>query len=129
MRTMGKNKFADRRRGHPMQRLLEKYYDTRFWITLFVLGTFVLAISGIGIAIYASITLNQAWKEILLVMLGAFIGAFGRVVDFWFNNVEHDREIIQRADHEDSGVVTDKDGKTIIPTIVPVSQEETIDKS
>ena len=28
---------------------------------------------------------EQEWKEILLLVLGAFLGSYSRVVDFWFN--------------------------------------------
>ena len=45
--------------------------------------------------------MSQEWKEILLLILGAFIGSYQRVIDFWFNNAEQDKEIIDRADHED----------------------------
>jgi hypothetical protein len=33
--------------------------------------------------------------------LGAFIGSYNRVIDFWFNAGERDREMIARADFED----------------------------
>ena len=45
--------------------------------------------------------MSQEWKEIMLLILGAFIGSYNRVIDFWFNNAERDKEIINRADHED----------------------------
>ena len=45
--------------------------------------------------------MSQEWKEIMLLILGAFIGSYQRVIDFWFNNAEQDKEIIDRADHED----------------------------
>ena len=45
--------------------------------------------------------MSQEWKEIMLLILGAFIGSYQRVIDFWFNNAEQDKEIINRADHED----------------------------
>ena len=36
---------------------------------------------------------DQEWKEIMLLILGAFIGSYQRVIDFWFNNAEQDKEI------------------------------------
>ena len=37
------------------------------------------------------------WKEILLVMLGAFVGSFTKVIDFWFNNSENDNKLLESA--------------------------------
>lgn len=84
-----------------IQDLLLKTYRNRFWITIFTLGTFLLALVGIIFAIKSQATIDAAWKEILLVMLGAFIGSYQRVIDFWFNNQERDNEILKRADEED----------------------------
>lgn len=84
-----------------VQDLLIKTYKNRFWITVFTLSTFLLALTGIIFAIKTQTTIDAAWKEILLVMLGAFIGSYQRVIDFWFNNDQRDSEILQRADAED----------------------------
>ena len=92
-----------------MQRLLEKNYNNRFWITLFTLMIFTLLIVGVGIALFQHATMPQEWKEILLLILGAFIGSYNRVIDFWFNNAEQDKEIMFRADAED-GILVGGDG-------------------
>lgn len=84
-----------------IQELLLKTYKNRFWITVFTLGTFLTALVGIIFAIKSGTTIDGAWKEILLVMLGAFIGSYQRVIDFWFNNQERDKEVLRRADEED----------------------------
>jgi len=60
----------------------------RFVITAVVLGTFFLIMSGIGWAILnpqPTPNINQEWKEILLLVLGAFLGSYSRIIDFWFN--------------------------------------------
>ena len=60
----------------------------RFVITSVVLGTFFLIMLGIGGAILGpgeTPTINQEWKEILLLVLGAFLGSYSRIIDFWFN--------------------------------------------
>ena len=41
--------------------------------------------------------MTPEWKEILLVMLGAFVGSWSRVIDFWFNNSEQDNTLIESA--------------------------------
>lgn len=60
----------------------------RFVITSVVLGTFFLIMVGIGGAILGpgdTPSINQEWKEILLLVLGAFLGSYSRIIDFWFN--------------------------------------------
>ena len=60
----------------------------RFLITAVILATFFLIMMGIGFAIIGdgdTPSINQEWKEILLLVLGAFLGSYSRVVDFWFN--------------------------------------------
>tara|TARA_E500000318_G_scaffold111298_1_gene129369 strand:- start:4395 stop:4712 length:318 start_codon:yes stop_codon:yes gene_type:complete len=60
----------------------------RFVITAVVLATFFLIMLGIGTAILGdgnTPSINQEWKEILLLVLGAFLGSYSRIIDFWFN--------------------------------------------
>ena len=60
----------------------------RFVITAVILATFFLIMMGIGGAILGdgdTPAINQEWKEILLLVLGAFLGSYSRVVDYWFN--------------------------------------------
>lgn len=60
----------------------------RFVITSVVLSTFFLIMMGIGFAIIGdgdTPSINQEWKEILLLVLGAFLGSYSRIIDFWFN--------------------------------------------
>jgi putative Mn2+ efflux pump MntP len=63
-------------------------HRNRFLITAVVLGTFFLIMMGIGAAILGdghTPAINQEWKEILLLVLGAFLGSYSRIIDFWFN--------------------------------------------
>jgi|GEM_PF-4724256 len=68
--------------------------NNRFAITSVVLGTFFLIMFGIGYAIIGSNgdapTVDQEWKEILLLVLGAFLGSYSRIIDFWFNTKDED---------------------------------------
>jgi len=65
----------------------------RFFITSVVLGTFFFIMVGIGHAILGdgdTPAINQEWKEILLLVLGAFLGSYSRIIDFWFNGKDDD---------------------------------------
>jgi hypothetical protein len=90
--------------GHDvfLQNLLAETFRNRLWITVVTLITFLLIIGGIGHSLVMGTLLAQEWKEILLLVLGAFIGSYNRVIDFWFNSSERDKELIARADNEDA---------------------------
>ena len=60
----------------------------RFVITAVILSTFFMIMVGIGSAILSegeTPSFSQEWKEILLLVLGAFIGSYSKVIDYWFN--------------------------------------------
>ena len=70
-------------------------HRNRFLITAVVLATFFLIMMGIGLAILGNVdtpSINQEWKEILLLVLGAFLGSYSRVIDFWFNGNDTDMD-------------------------------------
>jgi hypothetical protein len=46
-------------------------------------------------------TINEDWKEMLLILLGAFVGNLNKVVDYWFNSEDRDKMLIQKVDEED----------------------------
>ena len=67
----------------------------RFVITSVVLGTFFLIMVGIGVAILGGgeqPSIQQEWKEVLLLVLGAFLGSYSRIIDFWFNGNDMDMD-------------------------------------
>jgi hypothetical protein len=83
-------------------RYLLKYMIQRRWfITALVLGSFVLIIGGIFAAISSGIQSSSEWKELLLLLLGAFIGSYGKIIDFWFTDQDRDKMLSQKADEED----------------------------
>ena len=43
--------------------------------------------------------LMPEWKEILLVMLGAFVGSFSRVIDHYFNNSQAEEKLLESANY------------------------------
>ena len=83
-------------------RYLLKYMIQRRWfITALVLGSFVLIIGGIFAAISNHVQSSAEWKELLLLLLGAFIGSYGKIIDFWFSDQDRDKMLSQKADEED----------------------------
>lgn len=81
--------------------LLNSTMRRRWGITAVVLLTFMFIVMGIAIAVQSQVALNQEWKEILLLLLGAFIGSYGKIIDYWFSDTDKDKMLVQKMDEED----------------------------
>ena len=105
---MGLNKFfssktdyvkvEDKNRFYYM---LQQMQANRWRITAIVLGLFTLIIVGINAGVFFGKTIGEDWKEMLLILLGAFVGNLNKVVDYWFNSEDRDKMLIQKVDEED----------------------------
>jgi hypothetical protein len=89
--------------------LLQTMQDNRWRITLINLGTFALIIAGILLATFFQTPVASEWKELLLLMLGAFIGNYNKTADFWFSNEDRDKLLVQKMDEEDDVAGTEKE--------------------
>jgi hypothetical protein len=81
--------------------LLKSMMTRRWLITLIVLLTFMATALGIMISIHMDTTVGQEWKELLLLLLGAFIGSYGKIIDYWFSDTDKDKMLVQKMDEED----------------------------
>jgi hypothetical protein len=66
-----------------------------------VLGGFIFIIGGIFAAIVGKTEIGGEWKELLLLLLGAFIGSYGKIIDYWFSDTDKDKMLVQKMDEED----------------------------
>ncbi len=68
-----------------------------------MLGQFALALETLGWDKDDDISVEIAenWKEMLLILFGAFVGNLNKVVDYWFNSEDRDKMLIQKVDEED----------------------------
>jgi hypothetical protein len=73
----------------------------RWFITAIVLGGFMIIIMGIFGAIIGQTAISGEWKELLLLLLGAFIGSYGKIIDYWFSDTDKDKMLVQKMDEED----------------------------
>jgi hypothetical protein len=83
------------------KQLLNTMMRRRWLMTLVVLLTFMGTVFGIGVAIVLKAEVNEAWKELLLLLLGAFIGSYGKIIDYWFSDTDKDKMLVQKMDEED----------------------------
>jgi len=81
--------------------LLSNMMKRRWYITALVLGGFMLIIGGMFFAILSKSEIAGEWKELLLLLLGAFIGSYGKIIDYWFSDTDKDKMLVQKMDEED----------------------------
>jgi len=81
--------------------MLQQMQANRWKITGIVLFLFFFIIAGINSAVFFGVSINEDWKEMLLILLGAFVGNLNKVVDYWFNSEDRDKMLIQKVDEED----------------------------
>ena len=83
------------------QKLLLSMMNRRWFITSIVLYTFVVLAVGIVASIHMGTEVAGEWKELLLLLLGAFIGSYGKIIDYWFSDTDKDKMLVQKMDEED----------------------------
>jgi len=96
-------KVEDKNRFYYM---LQQMQSNRWRITAIVLGLFFFIILGINAGVFLGATIGEDWKEMLLILLGAFVGNLNKVVDYWFNSEDRDKMLIQKVDEEDGVAVS-----------------------
>ena len=93
---LAKNKEHEEFMKLIMYRSQRKWYATISIIFIFgLIITLMMGFMALGK------DLTAGWKEVLLVMVGAFVGSWGKVIDFWFNNSEQDNSLIETASDDD----------------------------
>ena len=75
-----------------MYRSQRKWYSTISIIAIFAM---ILVLMMTFVALGKDI--SEGWKEVLLVLIGAFVGSWSKVIDFWFNNAEQDNTLLENA--------------------------------
>ena len=93
---LAKNKEHEEFMKLIMYRSQRKWYATLSIIFIFgLIITLMMGFMALGK------DLTAGWKEVLLVMVGAFVGSWGKVIDFWFNNSEQDNTLLETASDEE----------------------------
>ena len=95
------SEFKQVERDQKFNYLLQTMMSNRWKITLVVLFTFFFIVFGIVLAVLFKAQIQEAWKELLLILLGAFVGNLNKVVDFYFSSEDRDKMLIQKMDEED----------------------------
>jgi hypothetical protein len=116
--------MAENKKPEMIFRYLLRYMIQRRWyVTAIVLGGFLLIITAIFIAVSTGSVMSAEWKELLFLLLGAMIGSYSKIIEFWFTNQNMDSMLSQKADEEDGQTLShsnDFDDKSVPSTpIIP----------
>ena len=105
------------------KQLLYAMMRRRWYITALVLGGFMFIVGGMFFAIFSKSPIEGEWKELLLLLLGAFIGSYGKIIDYWFSDTDKDKMLVQKMDEEDGvalGSVNDiKESNRPVTPLIP----------
>jgi hypothetical protein len=69
--------------------------------------------------------MSTEWKELLLLLLGAFIGSYGKIIDYWFSDTDKDKMLVQKMDEEDGVSLSntnDMKESTLLPSNIDSNQ-------
>ena len=76
-----------------------KFRQSKKWlISIAVVSLFSIILALMIYFMSSGVDVKGGCKEILLLMLGGFVGSFAKVIDFWFNNAEDDVKLLEHAD-------------------------------
>jgi len=79
------------------------------------LGGFMFIIGGMFFAILNKSAIEGEWKELLLLLLGAFIGSYGKIIDYWFSDTDKDKMLVQKMDEEDGTAMSNTADMPVTP--------------
>jgi hypothetical protein len=112
----GKEDFVKVEEKNRFYYMLQQMQANRWRITAIVLGLFFFIIAGINSAVFVGVEIKEDWKEMLLILLGAFVGNLNKVVDYWFNSEDRDKMLIQKVDEEDGTSLSNVTNSNPAPT-------------
>ena len=69
----------------------------RFWVTMLMIMLFFYLIAVLSAGILGMIELTGGWKDILNIMLGAYLATFSKVINFWFDSSKDDSKLLEAA--------------------------------
>jgi len=88
-----------------LSEMLKGIFRSRIILSVVVVFSFFGVIFGIGHAMHTQTEISGEWKEILLLLLGALIGSFSKIIDYWFKDTDHDKQLIEEVSKKNNNEV------------------------
>ena len=99
--------------------IIKKEFWGRVLLSVVIVGSFFAVLIGIEHAMLGDHALDKDWKEILMLLLGALIGGFSKVIDFWFKDHQHDQQILDKISQHGDGTTAPAPTKASAPAEDP----------
>ena len=93
--------LAKNKEHEDFMKLIMSRSQRKWYATLSIICIFAVIIILMMVFMALGKDLTAGWKEVLLVMVGAFVGSWGKVIDFWFNNSEQDNTLLETASDDE----------------------------
>ena len=81
---------------NPFVNIIKKEFWGRVLISAIIVLSFLAVLIGIEHAMLGNHALDKDWKEVLMLLLGALIGGFSKVIDFWFKDHTNDKQLLDK---------------------------------
>ena len=81
---------------NPFVKLIKREFWGRTILSIILVGSFFAVLVGIEHAMLGDHKLDTDWKEILMLLLGALIASFSKVIDFWFKDNQFDKQLFDK---------------------------------
>ena len=81
---------------NPFVNIIKKEFWGRVLISAIIVLSFLAVLIGIEHAMLGDHELDKDWKEVLMLLLGALIGGFSKVIDFWFKDHTNDKQLLDK---------------------------------
>ena len=81
---------------NPFVNIIKKEFWGRVLISAIIVLSFLAVLIGIEHAMLGDHQLDKDWKEVLMLLLGALIGGFSKVIDFWFKDHTNDKQLLDK---------------------------------
>ena len=81
---------------NPFVSIIKKEFWGRTFLSIVIVASFLLVLIGIEHAMLGDHKLDTDWKEVLMLLLGALIGGFSKVIDFWFKDHTADKQLLDK---------------------------------
>lgn len=81
---------------NPFVSIIKKEFWGRTILSIVIVSSFLAVLIAIEHAMIGDHALDKDWKEILMLLLGALIGGFSKVIDFWFKDRTNDKQLLDK---------------------------------
>ena len=112
---------------NPFVEIIKKEFWGRTLLSIVIVGSFLAVLIGIEHAMLGDHELDTNWKEILMLLLGALIGGFSKVIDFWFKDHTNDKQLLDKIQEWEVIFLGNhvKEKNTILVKLLSVNTQKT----